>query len=177
MNGIGKTYLTVITTVGVALAVGRGGYEIGKDMADKVSDAEKHSLHESNLELTQRVRQLEDSIYELSQAGMLVQNGRREINGTTTIGAYNFIQQHIRFGTSFLDTKTNASISILAANSDNTGKAFITLPGKKPPKRPAPVEVSPGQQWAFEYDSKDYILILESVQWAAKEFSARVKEQ
>ncbi len=182
MKGIGKTYVMVITTVGVALAVGRGGYEIGKDMAEKVSDAEKLNLHQSNLQLNQRVRLLEDSLLTLAAAN---QPERFESDGTNTSpgvnsnpNQYEYFQGNIRFGNSFLDSKTHASISILSANSDNTGAAFISLPDKKPSnKRSKPVDVAPGQQWEFEYEDKTYILILESIQWIGSDFSARVREK
>lgn len=182
MKGIGKTYVMVITTVGVALAVGRGGYEIGKDMAEKVSDAEKLNLHQSNLQLNQRVRLLEDSLLTLAAANQ-PESFDSEGNNLQAIAAgnpnqYEHFQGNIRFGNSFLDSKTNASLSILSANSDNTGAAFISLPDKKTSnKRSKPTEVAPGQQWEFEHDGKEYLLILESIQWIGSEFSARVREK
>lgn len=179
MKGIGKTYVMVITTVGVALAVGRGGYEIGKDMAEKISDAEKLNLHQSNLALNQQVRLLEDSLANYNDSNALDPNDNgSELIDINESNQYDYFQGNIRLGNSFLDTKTNASLSILSANSENIGSAFISLPDKKSSKkRISPIEVAPGQQWEFKHEGKEYLLILESIQWIGSEFSARVREK
>ncbi|GEM_PF-7048675 len=182
MKSIGKTYVMVITTVGVALAVGRGGYEIGKDMAEKVSDTEKHNLHQSNLALNQKVRFLEDSLLRYKNGywqEIRNTNGNyRDKADSDRQNLYDYFQGKIRLGDSFLDVKTNASLSVLSADSENTGTAYLSLPDRRnSKKRPKPIDVVPGQQWGFEYEGNEYILILESIQWMRSEFSARVREK
>ncbi|MEC4091914.1 hypothetical protein [Pseudoalteromonas rubra] len=75
--------------------------------------------------------------------------------------------------TTFLDAKTNTVFGIPKINYGNTANINLTLPnGKKITDN----NVKAGETWRFEDKGKEYLLVLDSLDWASQTYQSRIIE-
>ncbi|MCB2425381.1 hypothetical protein, partial [Methylophaga pinxianii] len=82
-------------------------------------------------------------------------------------------RSRVSVGSSFVDPRTKAVLGIQKIDIDRFAIAQITLPNEKPI---SVTEAKPGQNWPFQIAGKKYTLLLESLDWTAQRFTAKVYE-
>ncbi len=73
----------------------------------------------------------------------------------------------------FFDSKTNAAFAVEKINYGNTADINLTLPNGENIKTKG---VTPGETWRFKKNGEQYILLLDSVDWASGKYEASVIE-
>jgi len=76
-------------------------------------------------------------------------------------------------GSTFLDPETKASLGIQEINIRKYASVSISLPNGV---KHSDENAKPGDTWQFELNGKNYSLLLESLDWAAQRFTAKVYE-
>lgn len=76
-------------------------------------------------------------------------------------------------GETFLDPKTKASLGVQEINIKKFASVKITLPDGV---QHSVENAKPGETWKFELNGTSYSLLLESLDWAAQRFTAKVYE-
>lgn len=87
--------------------------------------------------------------------------------------AYTFKSGDVKIGNAVIDPHTKASVGIESISSNWTAQGVVSLPGQNIGKVST---LSPGQVFDFQYDKKNFKLIMSKIDWYTNTYSFDVIE-